>query len=114
MVVSNLATRGQLCNLPKSIYVCKVDKAHRCNAIFDIHETSCQLIQQLDIDISTWCNVTFFLSVPLIHKLLTLYADKEPLMRVQGDTDEYLEYLYTGNPVSNWSAIYTMTLYFSF
>ena len=60
VVVSDLATRGQLCTLLKNIYVCKVDKVHRCNTIFDIHGISCQLIQQLDIDISTWCYVTFF------------------------------------------------------
>ncbi len=41
-------------------YVCQLDKVHRCNSIFDIHGNSCQLIQQLDIDISTWGNVTFF------------------------------------------------------
>ncbi len=28
--------------------------------VANIHGNSCQLIQQLDIDISTWCNLTFF------------------------------------------------------
>ncbi len=46
-----------------NIFVCQVDKAHRCNAIFDIHGNSCQPVQQLDIDVSTWCNA----SVGLFH-----------------------------------------------
>ncbi len=43
-----------------SINMYEVDKAHRCKAILHIHGISCQLFQQLDIDISTWYNVTFF------------------------------------------------------
>ncbi len=31
-----------------------------CKITLDIHRNSCQVIQQLDIDISTWCNVAFF------------------------------------------------------
>ena len=53
-------TRGQLCTLQKNIYVYEVDKAHRCKAILHIYGISCQLLQQLDIDVSTWYNVTVF------------------------------------------------------